>query len=982
MRLWRHVTATIAVLLVTPAGAAHADVIDYQELLISPTGDFIVDEEERVSAQLAEADPAFGPIARAYRRNGIGEGFRRVHESFRGDTLIEIGLRDFRTKATARLHVEALQPNAAETVDEEGLLSVEYDIAGPTEDHTARQHHAAIGRFVMSVTVVVDASAPTADNPLDLRNDILATIVDEQRAEVPSLPDVDGLAWGLSFAPPGADTWSQWMVRVAMPGVLALAYLLLWAGNGLPRQRLGQLLRGRRGGPSTSSRFTLVGRLSATRAHRALDDLGLRVHPVVEDAKRIRRRSRRVAVAGVGGFLLAAAATWAQPVSISLGAMVVGSLVGVAVGRWRWMSQQTERRNYRATVSDIGLRWWLGGLALSGILLSAATFLLISASMIYTFGGSANPDLAAGLRRLTVWQFVAGIVLLGMVPLAYRFLQAHARRKQKQAAHRDDRPPLLYLRSFVDDQVTLRARRTDRHHLFEYASPSARERMDEIVAWGLWATGPVVAIGEPGASVSPLGAAREYYSDDHWRDAVAYYATRAPVVCLTAGTTRGVEWELKHLMLSGALRRTVLLVPPGRPTERAQRIDLIDRVLDLGLDHERRRQLSLATVLALLVDPDGTPVFYCGRRGDDAEVQAAVEASVQRALTNAIETGARPVTVSGAPPPLQEPPRMPERSTWKPAMTAGVGLWLGFGFVGAGIPNPWPADDGLPAPTTDWEVPTCDLPVDIDVSADGHWHVASCPVLNRLSATDADAAMEVVELDGWPTAPTVLERDRAVVADRQRSVLYELDLAPLALRATHEAFDAPIADLAVTDEHVIATHPELGKISVLDRQSLDVLETVSLGQAPWTAAAHDGQVYVTDAGADVVYVWQGPGKAPRRLGGSVRGIGGLDPSDDGVWAVSRLDGEILRLGDDGVEVRVPTPPRPLDVVATGDALVVALADDRVVGLDLRGLEHWELPVPGVPSVTRGAGRMTAIGEHRRGTITFVDAKAEAEASAK
>jgi hypothetical protein len=959
----------ITLLLATIAGPARADVPDYRDLLIDQPDNFILEEEARAQPLVTEDNPAFGPGGRAFKQSGVGEGYLRVYASYRHHVLFEVTVRDFKLASLARQHVMRGESSDWQVKDDDGHLSVEYDIPGPSEDHVGRERRTAIGRLTILVSVIVDGSAPSVDNAEKLRDDTLATIANRQQEQIPALPDVEGLAWGIPFDPPGAVHWSQWWARTLQPSVLALGYVLLWTGNGLARQRLWQLSRLRGWQRSVASRFSLVGWLYAGRAARQLEELALRVRSVEQPAEAIRRRSRRVALFGAAGFILAVALTWSQGTAVSVVSMLAGSMAGVTVGRWLWMSGQVDqRRSYSSSVREVGPAWWLGGLLLSAMLLGVATFLLSGAGSAFWAGGGPTAEMTATLRRLLFWQLLGGLGILGLVPLCYRFLQARTRRQQKAIADRDNRPPVLYLRSFADDQLTLRARRTARHHLFEYASPGARERFDEIVAWSLWTTGPVVAIGEPGSSVSPLGPAKEYYSDDHWRDAVAYYSVLAPVVAAAAGTSSGVEWELQHLMLSGALHRTMILIPPGRPMEREPRLALIDRVLDLGFSDQERRLLSLAPVLAMVVDPDGTPTFYYGRNGNDLEVQAAVELAAQRCQANTT------VTQRALPPPppaSSNPPRKLERSTWKPAVALAGALWVSFSFVEGGVSTPWGNEEDLPAPRTEWEIPTCDLPVEIDAGNEGNWYLAACPALETVSATDRDANRDTIKLGAFVTAPTVLDGGRAVVADRQRPVLYELDLDPLRVRDTHERFSAPIADVAVTGDHLVATHPELGEVSILDSDTLKLRETVSIGDSPWGAAAHADAVYISDVGEDAVYIWGDTQAAPRPLQDGIRGIAGLYPTSEGVWAVNRLDARLYKIGTDGIDLTVSTPPDPLDVVASGDTLVVSLID-RVIGLARTGEQQWEFPSPGVPSLADVPGEVTAIGEHRRGTMTFVD----------
>jgi len=74
----------------------------------------------------------------------------------------------------------------------------------------------------------------------------------------------------------------------------------------------------------------------------------------------------------------------------------------------------------------------------------------------------------------------------------------------------DDRPPVLYLRSFNDDSLRI--------WLNPLSSPSARfdlvtsmprRRFEEMITWQLWKVGPVFAVSQPDQHGQPVGAARE-----------------------------------------------------------------------------------------------------------------------------------------------------------------------------------------------------------------------------------------------------------------------------------------------------------------------------------------------------------------------------------------------------------------------------------------------------------------------------------------
>jgi hypothetical protein len=128
----------------------------------------------------------------------------------------------------------------------------------------------------------------------------------------------------------------------------------------------------------------------------------------------------------------------------------------------------------------------------------------------------------------------------------------------------DARPPIVYLRSFNDEE--------DDSRLVRYLRPGQHDIAQTTPAWGpreqdamapiMSKIGPYVAIGKPREGLPELGAARAYVSDDKWQAQVLDWIARARLVIVRAGATEGLRWEVGQLVAH--LRPTQLLVilPP------------------------------------------------------------------------------------------------------------------------------------------------------------------------------------------------------------------------------------------------------------------------------------------------------------------------------------------------------------------------------------------------------------------------------------
>lgn len=123
----------------------------------------------------------------------------------------------------------------------------------------------------------------------------------------------------------------------------------------------------------------------------------------------------------------------------------------------------------------------------------------------------------------------------------------------------DARPPVLFLRSFFDDQVRLDwGRRGRLRDWIAFGEPSPS--LDHLVLYGTMPLGPAVAIGKPNAAV-PFGIARTYVSDDHWQDEIAHLAKAATAIVIVADDTSGVKWEFGYVD-NHCAAKTLYLIPP------------------------------------------------------------------------------------------------------------------------------------------------------------------------------------------------------------------------------------------------------------------------------------------------------------------------------------------------------------------------------------------------------------------------------------
>jgi hypothetical protein len=153
-----------------------------------------------------------------------------------------------------------------------------------------------------------------------------------------------------------------------------------------------------------------------------------------------------------------------------------------------------------------------------------------------------------------------GSGVLAIVTGLFRYLaRRFARVSVENLTHVDPRAPILFLRSFKDDQVGLdRPKRGFIRAFLDVGDPSPT--LDHVLLEEFTQLGPVVAIGVPGAS-APFGAARTYADDSEWQNVVAKLSRDARAIVIALDDTEGVNWELSHIVDSGHLPKTLHLLP-------------------------------------------------------------------------------------------------------------------------------------------------------------------------------------------------------------------------------------------------------------------------------------------------------------------------------------------------------------------------------------------------------------------------------------
>jgi hypothetical protein len=223
------------------------------------------------------------------------------------------------------------------------------------------------------------------------------------------------------------------------------------------------------------------------------------------------------------------------------------------------------------------------------------------ARLAYLFGVPSSLWRAGGLVRPELWLFIAARVAVygaalpasalvaelgegGLEParagiliaagagllvgghLLFAIAKRLAARRIWQERPATSRRPILFLRSFEDDQ-------------FDFKRPwfdllgrwlglwSFRRNADEVLIDEFARDGEIIALGHPGETRTPFGAARRYVDHDVWQGVVRDAVKGAAAVVVAAGQTPGLKWEYELLKREGALDKTIFLFPPAGARE-------------------------------------------------------------------------------------------------------------------------------------------------------------------------------------------------------------------------------------------------------------------------------------------------------------------------------------------------------------------------------------------------------------------------------
>ena len=155
--------------------------------------------------------------------------------------------------------------------------------------------------------------------------------------------------------------------------------------------------------------------------------------------------------------------------------------------------------------------------------------------------------------------FVVGGILL-------RTGMKHSAPRGEEILLEDERPPIVYLRSFADETYDSRVGSFIRGAFAPRISsdvPAWASQEQLLLGKYLSKIGPYIAVGRPGEPLPELGASRIYVGEQ-WQERVLDLLKRAKLVILRAGSTKGLQWELEQLRASANPGKILMILPVAR----------------------------------------------------------------------------------------------------------------------------------------------------------------------------------------------------------------------------------------------------------------------------------------------------------------------------------------------------------------------------------------------------------------------------------
>jgi hypothetical protein len=240
---------------------------------------------------------------------------------------------------------------------------------------------------------------------------------------------------------------------------------------------------------------------------------------------------------------------------------------------------------------------------IGGSLAAFATVLTLFGTQILgntltKMAGACAPTDCSGVTNAAALMIPVFLIVLPILLFLLGGLVQHAVRRLvrfslERLQRSDPRQPILFLRAFRDDQVTLNS---ERFSVFGRLLQLGRvqRNLDQLLLEEVTPYGPHVALGNPKDPFPPYGAARGYFANKDWRQAVVDLTQESRAIILCVDQTDGVWWEVDHVAKHGHTPKTLFLLSPKYRAAEENRLLLARLTQALGIQGEVDQALAVA----------------------------------------------------------------------------------------------------------------------------------------------------------------------------------------------------------------------------------------------------------------------------------------------------------------------------------------------------------------------------------------------------
>lgn len=831
-----------------------------------PTGNHVLPTSEII--------PGRGLFVETIRRESLVAAHERAFASFDGATLVRLRLAEAVNAGFAAEVGQMREAKAESGFDAPRLIVSQEQTTEGGDRHTVRTVR---GRTAFELVLI---SSPTSSNPD--RTTAMSTVRKIANKQYAKMIDSADLTDRTSIS----LTALQLQLYFSVLSTLLIVQLFFWLAVSLA---------------DGTTREHVIRRWNRPRP--GADDPRVRINDISTEAGK-RSKAHRVGVVLRGAVFLALF-TAVFPLGW-LDQFVLFGVTGFAFSLFEVVrDRRSDPHRFRAVYgirsslivvlgSTLGIA--LAGLGLESIFSSALPQFVMPAEIS-----------AEGADKLAELALFLGVLLLAVADVPYRFGRRIAARDVKRMLNEDQRPELLLLRSFMDEGLRLRARRTERQSALERLVLRRRERFEELVAWSLWRIGPVVAAGEPGTKLPPLGAAREDYGEEEWQQKMTDKIDTSRFIVFIVGRSRWLGWEIDRVREKQALHRAIFVFPPVPRAELRTRLTVL--AARLGVDEAifPPQDISHPGLLVLRFDVDGTPCLTVSDARNDisyllAVGQAADEVTRSERVPlskpgHAVCAPAQPVDHLLVTSPKSKDVRV---ARWK--RRAITWPWIAsvtISFLGSVLLTMGPTETPLP-PSPGAVVSHTRM--DWTVAIGGDRFIGADRARRQLVDLKGDQATMLHE---FTEVPHLLEvSDATVFATTFKP--YHL----IALRSDGAGYrevwrtDLPAKAFALTvlDERVAVTLPSVDQVVTIDGRTGSNKVTTSVEGGPWSVVAHRHHLLVGSLNTKTV-TWLEPRTSTvTKAVPAIISPGTLRVSGDVLFMGSIADSAIVRqsLTDDRV----------------------------------------------------------------------------------